>query len=67
MCRREGQTEIEVTNLSKSPAEAESATECQDKKREEGERESREKPAAGDSSVYSPLMVPIGGDGGNLA
>lgn len=37
------------------------------KKREEGERESREKPAAGDSSVYSPLMVPIGGDGGNLA
>lgn len=38
LCLREGETETEVTNLSKSPAETESVTECQEKKREEGER-----------------------------
>lgn len=35
LCLREGHTEIEVTNLSKSPAETESATERQGKEKKE--------------------------------
>lgn len=64
MCLREGQTEIEVTNLSKSPAERERATERQGKKIrvEGGDRSATERPAAGDSSEYIRLMAPIGGD-----
>ena len=58
LCLRVEETEMEVTNLSKSPAETGSATECQ----AENERGERGRPERDLLYLNTQLMVPIGGE-----